>query len=415
VTRALASNLTLDARYVGTRGVKLHSLFNINAQDFRNNGLLEALQLTRAGGNAPMFDRMMAGLNIGSGVVGPDVSGSEALRRHPATRTAIAAGNFVSVAQWLNTTNTGTMQPPLTSGGLLRSSGLFPENFIVANPQFGPVQIRRNMDNSKYHSLQSQLTLRPTNGVSYQATYTWSKNLGVFSSGTYAYRDPTNAFADYTRETNDRTHSFRSYGTFELPFGPNKWLGGGSSGLLARVIEGWQVGTILNLTSGAPLTIQSGTTLYANGTPDIGGDFPRQGEVSWNNGETFGNYFGQQYQRVQDPQCRSLASSLTQWCTINALADAEGRIVLRNAAPGQFGQLGLNTIEGPGSWDLDMNLQKIVRVSESKRFTVRMDTRNILNHATPGNPNLSLTSGTFGQITTKTGNRTVQAQLRFDF
>jgi hypothetical protein len=415
VTRALTSNLTFDMKYVGTRGVKLHGIFNVNSPDFRNNGLFEALQITRAGGDAPLFDRMLRGLNIGSGVVGTAVSGSEALRRHASTRTAIANGNFLTVAEWLNTTNTGTVQPPLTAGGLLRSSGSFPENFIVANPQFGSILLRRNMDNSKYHSLQSQVTLRPTSGVSYQATYTWSRNLGVFSSGNFGYRDPMNAFADYTLEGNHRTHSFRSYGTFELPFGPSRWLGGNSSGWVARVIEGWQLGGIFSMTSGAPMTVGAGTTLYATGSPDIVGSFPRKGEVVWDNGATFGNFFGQQYQRVTDPQCRNLASTLTQWCTNNALADANGTVVLQHPEPGRFSTLGLNTIEGPGSWDLDMNVQKSVRIHESRKLTFRMDARNIFNHPTPGNPNLNINSGTFGQITTKTGNRTVQGQLRFDF
>ena len=62
-----------------------------------------------------------------------------------------------------------------------------------------------------------------------------------------------------------------------------------------------------------------------------------------------------------------------------------------------------------------MNLQKSVRIQESRKLTLRMDARNILNHPTAGNPNLNMNSGTFGQITTKTGNRTVQGQLRFDF
>src|SRR5206468_2876326 len=98
VTRSLASNLTLDVRYIGTRGVKLHSQgYNMNDADIRNNGLLQALEITRAGGNAELFDRMLGGLNLGSGigVVGRDVTGSEALRRHASFRTNIANGDFV--------------------------------------------------------------------------------------------------------------------------------------------------------------------------------------------------------------------------------------------------------------------------------------------------------------------------------
>ena len=55
------------------------------------------------------------------------------------------------------------------------------------------------------------------------------------------------------------------------------------------------------------------------------------------------------------------------------------------------------------------------RISESKSFQVRIDARNIMNHPTPGNPNLDINAGTFGEITTKTGNRTLAAQIRLAF
>lgn len=93
--------------------------------------------------------------------------------------------------------------------------------------------------------------------------------------------------------------------------------------------------------------------------------------------------------------------------------------MLRNAAPGELGTLGLRTIEGPGRWDLDANIQKSIRIAESRNLTFRMDASNLFNHPTPGaanNPvNLNINAGTFGQIATKTGNRTVQALIRFDF
>src|SRR5206468_12028717 len=82
VTRSLASNVILEMRYAGTRGVRLHSTMNINEADFTNNGLMNALLTTQAGGDAPMFDQMFKGLNLGSGGVGTELSGSEAWRRH---------------------------------------------------------------------------------------------------------------------------------------------------------------------------------------------------------------------------------------------------------------------------------------------------------------------------------------------
>src|SRR5678816_2492959 len=224
ITRSLPGNMILDLRYLGTRGVKLHSSINYNEPDFRNNGLLQALAVTRAGGNAAIFDQMFNGLNFGAGigVVGRDVTGSEALRRHASFRADIANGNFRNVANTLNTANIGVAIPAgqTIAGGTLRSSGLFPENFISANPQFGVMEMRDNSDSSNYHSLQTQLTMRPRSGMTYQATWTWSRATGVAAptadggGTTAAYRDFLDRQADYTVATLQRPHNFRRYVTF---------------------------------------------------------------------------------------------------------------------------------------------------------------------------------------------------------
>jgi hypothetical protein len=44
---------------------------------------------------------------------------------------------------------------------------------------------------------------------------------------------------------------------------------------------------------------------------------------------------------------------------------------------------------------------------------IRIDATNVLNHPTPGIP--SFAANTFGQITTKTGERSLQGQLRVVF
>jgi len=423
VTRQLSSNTILEVRYASTRGVRLHSTLNLNEADFRNNGLIRALEVTRAGGDADMFDKMLSGLNLGAGigVVGRDVTGSEALRRHASFRTLIANGDFAAVARLLNTTNIGTVQPAgqTIAGGTLRSSGLFPENFFVANPQFSTINYRNNSDSSNYHSLQTQLTFRPTRGITAQFTHTWSRAMGVTGSTpegggiTGDYRDILNRNADYTVQALHRLHDVRGHGTFQLPFGPGKFIGGNTSGVLARLIEGWQFGTIFSMASGAPLNIAATNTIYANGTPDLVGALPRSGKVNWSG--VFGNFFDQKYQRVPDPSCATLASNLTVWCTNTAIADSNGNIILRNAKPGQLGSLGLRPLYGPGTWNFDANLQKRIRFTESKAVSVRVDASNLFNHPTPGNPNLSLNTGTFGEINTKTGFRTLAGQVRLEF
>src|SRR5262249_24434610 len=206
--------------------------------------------------------------------------------------------------------------------------------------------------------------------------------------------------ADYTVASFQRTHNLRGYATFELPVGPNRLIGGNTSGAFARVIEGWQMGTIFDYSTAAPLNAVATTTINRTGTPDIVGAFPRSGNVVW--GNPFGNYFSQTFYRVPDPACAKVAANLTAFCTNTAIAtDAAGQnIILQNAAPGQLGTLGLNPIYGPGSWNFDANLQKKIRIAETRNLSIRLDARNILNHPTPGNPNLNINSGTFGQITT---------------
>jgi hypothetical protein len=425
VTRQLPGSLILDLKYLGTRGVKLHSSINYNEPDFQYNGLQQALTTTRAGGTAPMFDQMFNGLNFGAGigVVGKDVTGSEALRRNTSFRADIANGNFRNVAATLNTANIGVAIPAgqTIAGGTLRSSGLFPENFITANPQFGVMEMRDNADSSNYHSLQTQVTMRPKHGLTYQATWTWSRATGSAPAtgdggGTVeTYRDFLNRHADYTVASFQRTHNLRGYLTYELPFGPGRLIGSGSHGVLARTLEGWQFGSIFDVATGAPLNVAATTTIDRTGTPDIVGSFPRTGKVAW--GNPFGNYFSQTFYRVTDPSCAKVASNLTSFCTNTAIAtDAAGQnIILQNAAPGQLGTLGLNPIYGPGSWNVDANLQKKIRIAETRSLAIRLDARNIFNHPTPGIPNLNINSGTFGQITTKTGNRTLAGQLRLEF
>jgi hypothetical protein len=97
------------------------------------------------------------------------------------------------------------------------------------NPQFATINYRNNSDSSNYHSLQTQFTIRPASGLTYQATYTWSRSLatsgGVNSGGVSM--DCTgllNRNADYSLQVTHRTHDFRELWRFELPFGPGKWL-----------------------------------------------------------------------------------------------------------------------------------------------------------------------------------------------
>jgi hypothetical protein len=145
-------------------------------------------------------------------------------------------------------------------------------------PQFSTATLQTNIGNSNYHSMQAEVTLRPTAGLSLQGSYTWSKSLGR----TGAFTNPVDRGPDYTLQAGNRAHDFRTNGTFELPIGPNRLLLANSSGTLARIVEGWTMSWIFNTTSGAPADVDAATMLYANGVPDVVGPFdPSRGSVQW--------------------------------------------------------------------------------------------------------------------------------------
>src|SRR5205823_5897509 len=115
-------------------------------------------------------------------------------------------------------------------------------------------------------------------------------------------------------------------------------------------------------------------------------------------------------------------------CTNKAIVDAQGHIILQNAAPGRRGTLGQSWLTGPGTFRLDMSASKTLKITESKTLQFRLDAKNLLNHPLLGSPDLNINSATFGQflptvspagsvggVQNVTGARQFQAQLRVTF
>jgi hypothetical protein len=440
VTHSLRDNLTVDVRYIGTLGRKQwNAAFQINQPNFLLNGLKEAFDAARVGNDSSpalqVLENMFKGINIAGGTLGPvgstvgGVVQTAGMHLRAATvgsiNTNLANGNYAAVAATLNTLNyTGAINPTLpaiptgVNGAVLRYNG-FPENFIVTNPQFSNVFMIAGVNSNNYHSMEAQVTLRPTHGISMQNTYTWSKNLGISYAVGSTYTNALDRHADYAVLGDTRVHDFRTNGSFALPFGPSKMLMGNSSGTLARIVEGWQLGWIFNVNSGAPISISGQNTLYANGTADIVGAFDRNGKVEWQ-GASGGSYFmGGQLKQVRDPQCLTLAPSLQSSCTLNAITDASGNVLLQNPQPGRRGNLGLRSLEGPGLWRFDANLSKSVKLTEAKSLQFRLDATDVFNHPEPATPVLDINATNFGLITGATAksglHRQFQASLRFSF
>jgi len=465
VTRQVSRTVAVDVRYIGTRGEMLYSdLFDLNVPNvYYNPVLFDALKRTRSGEDVALFDQMFLGLNLNQGLTGCNPAaptttcaavngttqrGSQHLRLNSTFRTSLANGDFQAVASALNIFNgagTGATGAVVGAGGergtVMRRAnkgfniaggttvagpvvpaGLFPENWIVSNPQYASANLFSNNGSSNYHSMQAQATVRPTYGLSFQGTYIWSKTMAVPTAG---YTNPADRQQDYALSGNHVTHDFRSNGTFDLPIGPNRLLLGNSSGWIARAIEGWQTSFIVNFNTGAPTSITAGNMLYGNGVADVVGPFDlRQGNVHWGDpgpsGQLVGNYFESgRFAKTPDPQCLAVAADLKAFCTLQAVTDAKtGQILLQNPQPGTRGTVGRQTIELPGQWNFDANIGKTFRVDESRSVQVRLDSTNILNHPSPNSPSLSINSTNpgLGYISGKgTQHREFKGQVRLSF
>jgi hypothetical protein len=429
IQRAIKPGVEFSARYVGSKGTKLIRGANIDEVNIFENGILDAFQATAAGGNSPLFDRMLKGLNLGLGAInGTNVTGSASLRANSTTAAFLANNNVGALANYFNTSNAFTG----AAGGLLRNGNL-PENFIVANPQYANTTLTGNFANSTYHALQLEVVRRFAKGWTVLANYTWSKSLGEEEGASQTlladYRTIRNRSWDKRLLNFNRPSNFGFSGTYELPFGPGRLLTSNSR-VLNRLMEKWQFGGIMRMLTGAPFSIASPTSSFnqqtAENTASVTGPFSKNiGQVTRvKNGVI---YF-QGLRQVPEPAIAALTTQqgLQSNSKLFALADSNGQIVLINPAPGTYGNFRQNSLTGPGEFDLDLNLVKRVVIREAKTLELRIDAINAPNHTNFGIPDSNINSTTFGQITTNslgsastgsgaTGNRIIVLNMRLNF
>jgi hypothetical protein len=421
VQRELPGRMSLDVRYLGSKGTKLVRQVDINEVNIFESGILEAFLMTQSGGNSPLLDRMFNGLNLGLGVVnGSTVTASQSVRANANTRDFFANNHVGGFAEYLNNT------PNFTNirGELLRRASL-PENLIVGNPQFSQARIAKNLANSTYHAMQIELSKRFSSGWTVQSNYTWSRTIGEHAGNSNPlidlfYKDGRNRHLDKRLLPFHRTHAFKTNGTLELPFGPDKRFLNSGPGLLSRLTERWQLGAILNMISGQPITFESLTrsfNQYANNnTASLVGALTKSfGRVEHDNA---GVLYFQGLRIVPDPAAAALTTqqNLNQASLMQALTDSSGRLIAVNAAPGTIGSMSPNYLEGPGQVRFDVNLVKRVRIGEGKEFEFRVDAIDLLNRANFANPNTDINSTNFGRITeTNGGNRIIVLNARINF
>ena len=246
---------------------------------------------------------------------------------------------------------------------------------------------------------------RATRGLTFQANYTFAKNISDAQSSdapsAYGGEEPYAVIiADRYNIKYDRGNvvgmprqRFLLTGTYQLPFGTGQaWKG---PHFLSPVIGGWTLSTVTTLQTGQWLTPtmppnfdQSNTNMIVRST---GGAIARPDCV----GNPYANQTSQQFYNL------------------NAFA-------LPPADAGRFGSCGVGILEGPHMIDVDMGLAK--RFNLGERFHVRFEATftNLLNHTNFAPPAMNITSPSFGVLQAALpqgsgGNRTGQLALRVDF
>jgi hypothetical protein len=92
-----------------------------------------------------------------------------------------------------------------------------------------------------------------------------------------------------------------------------------------------------------------------------------------------------------------------------------------NSAPiGRFGTSAVGDVEGPGTVNLSSGLSKVFSVTEGVKLRAEGTFTNVLNHTNLADPNMNITSGSFGRISATRGsdfggNRTGQVSMRLEF
>ena len=259
----------------------------------------------------------------------------------------------------------------------------------------------RSSGKSDYHSLQAHYEKRFSRGLEFQASYTWAHSIDIASNANLGPTQNNSDFRNFRfpnaekgNSDFDVRHRFVASVMYELPLGHGKQFLGNAAGAWNQIVGGWQLASIVTVSTGNWYTVLDGNGNFANSDGGAGGVSQRPDQVG-------------------DPNAHPCVPGTF----FNTCAFAD-------PANGSFGNVGRNTIPGPGSRIWDFSLFKTFTVTERNRLEFRAEFFNVLNHtnylfAKPGpqngNPGTVLGDARFGQLTAARDPRQIQLALKFSF
>jgi outer membrane receptor protein involved in Fe transport len=250
---------------------------------------------------------------------------------------------------------------------------------------FGDLRSISSQANSGYNGLQVEVNKRFSSGFSLQGAYTFSRSIDMRSGIAAVGATTPNVFnlrSDIGLSDFHAKHIANFSWIWDLP----KPTSGNA--VLRAVVSGWQINGLVNLRTGLPVNILSGTDAALSGTsnqrPNVIGDPILSGGRS--RGETVAAWFD--------------------------------RTKFVAAATGTFGNTGRNALIGPGQAVINAGVFRTFKLPgrEGLRLQIRSEFFNVTNHVNLGQPNASLASGVnMGRITSAGAARVIQFAAKVQF
>lgn len=210
---------------------------------------------------------------------------------------------------------------------------------------------------SSYHSLQTQLNRRFSNGFQIGSAYTFSKVIGLCCEEENNAGPRIKAWnylsLNRTVLNSDRTHNFQLTAIFELPFGRGrKW--DSNNAVVKGIVSGWQINTLTSYLSGSPFSVTSDA-----GSLRMPGNDQRADQVKPEVAKLGGIGVGKPYY---------------DYTAFARVTDA------------RFGNAGFNSLRGPGAFNSDLGLFRRFAVTEKWNLEFRAEAFNWTNTPKFANP-----------------------------
>jgi hypothetical protein len=308
-------------------------------------------------------------------------------------------------------------------------------------PNWGRINTRATGANSSYNSLQFAASHRLQHGLEYNSTFTWAKaladNQGPAGSdatgngfggegGGERATSILNRHVDFGNVYGTRRLRWNTTMLYDLPFGRGKLIGTGMNRAEDMLVGGWRLTNIL--------TVQTGpyeTPYFPNGEGDP------SGTGSGLNGAAAGFDLGHRNQHADSVAGQDIKppTGQTRMNWINQMAfscPGNSAWVVGTACTtgsgsgpvplpiGRFGNSQVGSVEGPGLINLSTGLSKSITIAEGFKLKAEGTFTNVLNHTNLGDPNMNLSSGSYGIVAGTIGSdfggaRTGQVSLRLEF